>query len=194
MVGSSQANLFASDLGRHQRAVGPAPRRRQPGGDRDARARSRPRAATSQKFVDRAKDKKRQQPPDGLRPPRLQELRPARDDPQEGLRRRARRGSACTSQLLEIAHAARGDRAQGRLLRQPQALPERRLLLGHHLQGARHPDEHVHGDVRARPPAGLDRAVARDAAATRTPGSAGRARSTPARRSARYVPIDKRRR
>ena len=32
MVGSSQANLFASIAGRHRRALGTAPRRRQPGG------------------------------------------------------------------------------------------------------------------------------------------------------------------
>ena len=45
----------------------------------------------------------RHRAPDGLRPPRLQELRPAHADHQEGLRRRARRSSACARQLLEIA-------------------------------------------------------------------------------------------
>jgi hypothetical protein len=56
--------------------------------------------------------------------------------------------------------AARGDRPQGRLLRVAQALPQRGLLLGHHLPRARHPHQHVHGDVRARPPARLDRPLA----------------------------------
>ena len=83
------------------------------------------------------------------------------------------------------SRGARGDRAQGRLLHRAQALPERRLLLGRDLQRDRHAGEHVHGDVRDRPPAGLDRAVARDARATRTSRSGARARSTPARRSAR---------
>ena len=45
------------DLGRHLRALGPAARRRQPGGARDARGRSSATAATSKKFVDLAKDK-----------------------------------------------------------------------------------------------------------------------------------------
>ena len=46
MVGSSQREPVRLDLGRHLRALGPAPRRRQPGSHRDARARSRPTAAT----------------------------------------------------------------------------------------------------------------------------------------------------
>ena len=76
--------------GRHQRALGPAPRRRQPAGDRDAgshRGRRRRRAR-----VRRSREgQEGQQPPHGLRPPRLQELRPAGDHPQEGLRRRPAR-------------------------------------------------------------------------------------------------------
>ena len=47
---------------------------------------------------------------------------------------------------------ARGGGAQGQLLRRAQALPERRLLLGHHLPGDGLPDEHVHRALRARPP------------------------------------------
>ncbi len=43
-----------------------------------------------------------------------------------------------------------------------QALPERRLLHRPDLQGDGLPDEDVHGAVRARPAARLDRAVARD--------------------------------
>ena len=43
--GSSMVNLFARDLGRHQRALGPAARRRQPGGDRDAECGSATRAS-----------------------------------------------------------------------------------------------------------------------------------------------------
>ena len=45
------------DRGRHQRAVGPAARRRQPGGARDARGDPGATAATSTKFVEQAKDK-----------------------------------------------------------------------------------------------------------------------------------------
>ena len=41
-------------------------------------------------------------------------------------------------------------RIEGRLLHPAQALPERRFLLRHHLQGAQHPDRDVHGHVRDR--------------------------------------------
>ena len=52
--------------------------------------------------------------------------------------------------LFDLALQAGGDRAQGRVLRVAQALSERRLLLRHHLQRARHPALHVHGHVRDR--------------------------------------------
>ena len=162
LVGSSRANLFACISAGHQRARGArstaAPTRR----SIEMLERIAAEGGDGQSFVERAKDKKDNSAADGLRPPRLQELRPARGDPEE----------ACTEVLDKLGapepaardrDAARGDRAEGRVLHQPQALPERRLLLGRHLQGDRHPGEHVHGDVRDRPPARLDRAVDRDA-------------------------------
>ena len=76
-------------LGRRQRAVRPAARRRQPGRAGDAAAHPRGR-----------RRRRRVRPPgqgqgarrqaDGLRPPGLQELRPARGDREEGHQRRAR--------------------------------------------------------------------------------------------------------
>ena len=39
------------------------------------------------------------------------------------------------------------------VLHRAQALPERRLLQRHHLPRDGHPDQHVHGHVRHRPPA-----------------------------------------
>ena len=83
--------------------------------------------------------------------------------------------------------AARGDRAQGRILRRAQALSERRFLLGHHLQRARHPALDVHGDVRDRAHRRLGGALAGDDLRSRPCASAGRASSTPARRSATTV-------
>src|SRR5206468_7387637 len=62
---------------------------------------------------------------------------------------------------------AGADRARGRLLRLPQALPERRLLLGDHLPGNGIPDRLLHGAVRARTAAGLARAVGGDALRSR---------------------------
>ena len=56
----------------------------------------------------------------------------------------------------------RGDRAVRRVLHLAQALPERRLLHGPHLQGDGLLRGDVHAPVRARPDARLDRPVARD--------------------------------
>ncbi len=57
---------------------------------------------------------------------------------------------------------ARGSRAQGRVLHQPQAVPERGFLLRHHLPRARHPARDVHRDVRDRAHRGLGRALVGD--------------------------------
>ena len=64
--------------------------------------------------------------------------------------------------LLDIAKTLEEAALSDPLLRRAQAVPERRLLQRHHLPRARHPDQHVHGDVRDRPHAGLDRALERD--------------------------------
>ncbi len=93
MVGSSQRQPVRQHLGRHQRAVGPAPRRRQPAGDRDAGA-HRGRGRRRAEVRGPRQGQEGQQPPHGLRAPRLQELRPAGRDPQEGVHRRAQRGWA----------------------------------------------------------------------------------------------------
>ena len=58
---------------------------------------------------------------------------------------------------------ARADRSRGRVLRQPQALPERRLLLRPDLQGDGVSDRLLHRALRARPAPRLDRAVGGDA-------------------------------
>ena len=55
--------------------------------------------------------------------------------------------------LLDIAKQLEEAALDGQLLRRAQAVPERRLLLGHHLPRARLPHQHVHRDVRPRPPA-----------------------------------------
>ena len=95
----------------------------------------------------------------------------------------AKARQAGQSAVRARAEARRG-RAQGRILRRAQAVPERRFLLGHHLLGARHSALDVHGDVRDRAHRGLGGALAGDDFAIRRCASAGRASSTPARRSA----------
>ncbi len=102
----------------------------------------------------------RQRAPDGLRPPGLQELRPAREDHQEG-HRRGLRGHGHQPAAGDRARAGE-DRARGRVLRQAQALPERRLLLGPDLRGAGDAGRHVPGAVRDPAHQRLDRPVARD--------------------------------
>ena len=88
----------------------------------------------------------RRVPPDGLRPPRLQELRPAREDHQ-GDRRPGVRGHGPQPAARHRARA-REDRARGRLLRLAEAVPERRLLLRADLPGARAARLDVPGHVR----------------------------------------------
>ena len=76
-----------------------------------------------------------QRAPDGLRPPRLQELRPARADHPQIPRRRLR--GARQEPAAGRRDRAREARARRRLLHLAQALPERRLLLRPDLRGAR---------------------------------------------------------
>ena len=102
---------------------------------------------------------------DGLRPPRLQELRPARADHQ-GARGRGLRGDRPQPEARH-RRRAREARPRRRVLHRPQALPERRLLLGPDLRGAQPAAGHVHGDVRHPAHLRLDRAVARDAGGRR---------------------------
>ena len=64
--------------------------------------------------------------------------------------------------LLRDRHRAREDRARGRLLHLPQALPQRRLLLRPDLRGAGDAGGDVSGPVRDRPHQRLDRPVAGD--------------------------------
>ena len=87
--------------------------------------------------------------------------------------------------LLDLALRLEEVALERRLLHRAQALPERRLLLGPHLPRDGLPHEHVHRPVRDRPPARLDRALEGDDGEPRRRRSAGRARSTWARPSAR---------
>src|SRR6478735_2889092 len=83
---------------------------------------------------------------DGLRPPRLQELRPAGAD-HPAAHGRGVRGDRVQPTGRDRPRAGETG-ARRRLLHLAQALPERRLLLGDHLRGAGDPDQHVHRDLR----------------------------------------------
>ena len=75
--------------GRHLRALGPAARRRQPGSDRDARGHPGRRRRREEVRAE-GQGQELQLPAHGLRPPRLQELRSAREDHQGRGRQGAR--------------------------------------------------------------------------------------------------------
>ena len=155
-VGSSQVDPYSAVAAGVVRALRPAARRRQRGRAAHAAAdrehRQHPRLHAGREG--------RQGAPDGLRPPGLQELRPARQDHQEGDRRGVR-GHGHQPAARHRARA-REDRARGRLLRQAQAVPERRLLLGPDLRGARDAGRHVPGPVRDPAHERMDRTVAGD--------------------------------
>ena len=105
MVGSSNANLFASISAGINALFGPLH-----GGanqavlemleDIQARRRRRRRLRPA------GQEQGGRRQADGLRPPRLQELRPARGDRQEGRARRARQRSAVDDPLLDLAQCS----------------------------------------------------------------------------------------
>ena len=97
--------------GRHRLPVGPGAWRRQRGGAQHA---ARDRHAGSHPRVYRPRQGQgRSVPPDGLRPPRLQELRSARDGDAEDRERGARRSSAspirCSTSRRELEQIALND-------------------------------------------------------------------------------------
>ena len=183
LVGSTEANMFASISAGINALYGPLH-----GGANEAvltmLARDpRLAARASSSFVERVKNKE-----DGVRlmgfghrvyknfDPRAKLVKESADEVLAAL--------GVQDDLLDIAKELEADRPRRRLLHRAQALPERRLLHRRHLQGDGLPDAHVHRAVRDRPPARLDRALARDEPRPgdqdRPPAAAlhGRARAT----------------
>ena len=160
LVGSTHANLYASISAGISALWGPLH-----GGANEAVINTLERIVADggdvQKWVDRAKDPNHSFRLAGFGhrvyknfDPRATIIKKAAD--------RVLAATGADDALFEVAQAARGGRPQRRVLRQPQAVPERRLLLGTHLPRHRLPEEHVHELLRDRPAAGLDRAVAGD--------------------------------
>ena len=91
---------------------------------------------------------------------RVQELRPEGQDHQAGHRRSAR--SIRRRRLVARRRPPiGGSRSVRRLLHQPEALSERRLLLGHPLPGHGLSDRHVHRPLRPGTSSRMDLAMAR---------------------------------
>ena len=103
LVGSTEANMFASISAGINALYGPLHGGANEAVLDDARRRSATPARASQRFVERVKNKEDGVQAHGLRAPRLQELRPAREARQGERRRGARRRSACSDPLLDIA-------------------------------------------------------------------------------------------
>src|SRR5436190_540982 len=139
--------------------VGPGAWRRQRGGAQHA-SRDRQREANPGIYRPR-QGQGRSVPADGLRPPGLQEFRPAREG-DEGHRRRGAEGAQHLRSGARRRQGARANRSQRRLFRREEALSERRFLLGRDPQRDRLPDRHVHRPLRARPHRRLGRAMERD--------------------------------
>ncbi len=119
LVGSSHANLFAAVSAGINALWGP----RHGGANQEVieMLQQIDGEGMTAKRVRRARQEPgRHLAPDGLRPPRLQELRPAREDHQEGVLRRAR-SARRAQQAARDRGRARGARAEGRLLRRAQA-------------------------------------------------------------------------
>ena len=78
--------------------------------------------------------------------------------------------------LLDLAMELEKIALNDQLFRRPQAVPERRLLFGHHPQGDGLPDQHVHRAVRRVPHGGLGQPVEGDdggSATAHRPSAAG---------------------
>ena len=106
MVGSVRRQCLRLGVGRGLRALGAAARRSQHGGDRDAREDPPGRRRARGSIVEKVKNQ--QVPAHGLRPPRLQELRSAGQDPRSR-RPRSFWPSWGHDPLLEIAEELGAD-------------------------------------------------------------------------------------
>ena len=91
------------DRGRHQRAVGSAARRREPGRRSRCSRAIRDDGGDVDKYVAAGQGPRRRLPPLGLRSPRVQELRPAGPHPQGHRRARARRARVEATSCFDIA-------------------------------------------------------------------------------------------
>jgi citrate synthase len=112
MVGSSQANLFASVSAGICALWGPLH-----GGANQAviemleRSATRRAATAPEEVHRRGQGQEQRRPPHGLRPPGLQELRPAREDHQEGTADEVLAQARHQRPAARHRHGARGDRA-----------------------------------------------------------------------------------
>ena len=161
LVGSSQANLFASISAGHQRAVRAAARRREPVGAGDARA-DQGRRRRRRHVRPQGQEQGGRRQAHGLRAPRLQELRPARGDREEDRRQDPRTRAACSDELLDIALKLEQTALEDDYFVERKLYPNVDFYTGLIYKSMGFPTRMFTVAVRPGPPAGLDRPVARD--------------------------------
>ena len=192
--GAARLLLRRQPLRLHRRRrrlpLGPGARRRQRGLPPDA---ARDRHRRPHPGIHRARQGQgRPVPADGLRPPGLQELRPARQG-DEGVGRRGARPARHREQPDAAGRqGARADRARGRLLHREEALSRTSTSIpaSSSTRSASRP-RCSRRSSRWRAPSAGSRS-GRRCSRTRSSRSAGRASSTPARPSRDYVDVEDR--
>ena len=159
MAASSQANPYSAIAAGISALWGPAPRRRQRGGPAHAQ-RDRRRQEHPGKYVDKAKDKNDPFRLMGFGHRVYKNFDPRatiiQGDGYKVLDNSIARTRRCSTSRVSSS------RSHSTTSTSSQPLSERRLLLGHHLQGARHPDVDVHRHVRSWSFGWLGCALARD--------------------------------
>ena len=114
-------------------------------------------------FIAKVKDKNSQRQADGLRPPRLQELRPAREADARDLPRGARASSACTTTRCSSSRwRSRRSRSRTTTSCQRKLYPNVDFYSGIVQKAIGIPVSLFTGDLRARAHRRLDRAAERD--------------------------------
>ena len=188
VVGSSKANLFASCAAGVCALWGPLH-----GGANVAVLEMLEQihdgGMTAEQAIEAGQGQEERLQADGLRPPRLQELRPARHDPQGAPPTRCWPSSGsrirCSTSPRKLEELA---------LKDPyfvdrKLYPNVDFYSGIIMRAIGHPDQHVHGDLRHRPDARLDRPLERAARRPGGPDRPARGRSTPGPTEHDYIPI-----
>ena len=148
LAGSSGANPFRLHCGRHRLALGTGPWRRQRGGPQDAGGDRQ--QGPGRGFRQEGQGPRRSVPADGLRPPCLQELRPARHGhaKQTCYEVLAELGVDRTSRCWSSPWSWSASRWRTSTSSRRNCIPNVDFYSGHHPQGDGLPDQHVHGAVR----------------------------------------------
>ena len=192
LVGSSQANLFASVSAGINALFGPLHGGANQAVLHDARADPRRRGGNVDAFVDAGEEQGAGRPADGLRPPGLQELRPARGDRQGEPRDEVLEKLGVTDQLLDIAKALEEIALADDYFVERKLYPNVDFYTGVIYQAMGFPTKMFTVLFALGRLPGWIAALAGDDQTTRRTRSAARGRSTPGPTERAYVPMTER--